>query len=145
MADDPRWFLGTFVVKLASPLLLGDAVGALRAAACSAKAGTFEVRAAELELGGAARLGMEPTLRDVVLPGAVERLTKVSKGYGPRPRSVDSPPPPRVRAHGRFADYSGHGTISVRRGPARDQSELLTACCLYAQEKRELLFFVVYQ
>lgn len=106
MADDPKWFLGTLVVKLASPLLLGDAVGALRAAggasavACSAKAGTAaEVRGEGPERNEeeAARVGMDATLRDVVLPGAVERLTKVSKGWPwpwpwPRQSGDDQPP-----------------------------------------------------
>lgn len=77
VADDPQWFLGTFVVKLASPLLLGDAVAALRAAAasaaCSAEPGTSEA-------GGAGLERMDVALRDIVLPGAVERLTKVGKG-----------------------------------------------------------------
>lgn len=93
VADNPRWFLGTFVVRLASPLLLGDAVGALRAAAatdstmaCSAEAGTAAEarRSADVEGSGEARLGMGAALRDVVLPGAVERLMKASEGW-PRP------------------------------------------------------------
>eukprot|EP00903_Cladosiphon_okamuranus_P014724 g13644.t1 len=84
VADDPQWFLGTLVVKLTSPMLLGDAVGALRAAAgasavaCSAGAGTAaEVRGAGTERSEeAAREGIGATLRDVVLPGAVQRLMK---------------------------------------------------------------------
>lgn len=62
---DPHWFLGDFVVAMASPLLLGDVVRALHAAS----------------EGNPRREGEEEqatrVLRDVVLPGAVERITRV--------------------------------------------------------------------
>lgn len=68
IAARPRWFLDSFVVSMASPLLLGDAVGALRAASAAS------VDRAEGEEEGERVAG---ALRDVVLPGAVDRLTKV--------------------------------------------------------------------
>lgn len=66
---------------MASPLLLGDAVGALRAAAAAAAVSAED---AEPCLSGHrgtrdALEGVELTaLREVILPGAVDRLTKVS-------------------------------------------------------------------
>lgn len=63
---DPHWFLGDFVVAMASPLLLGDAVKALHAAS-EGNPG----REVEEEQG-------TRVLRNVVLPGAVERITKLS-------------------------------------------------------------------
>ena len=77
VAEKPRWFLGEFVVKMASPMLLGDAVKALRAAASvlpsseELQAPGLEEREREGERAGRA-------LREVVLPGTVERLSKVS-------------------------------------------------------------------
>lgn len=71
IAEKPRWFLDSFVVAMASPLLLGDAVGALRAAsAASVEGAGGKEEEEEEDVAGA--------LRDVVLPGAVDRLTKVS-------------------------------------------------------------------
>lgn len=96
VADDPRWFLEKFVVKMASPLLLGDAVGALLRAAsapASSSSAAAAVAPASSVTAGAleARGGLEsvPTagfpsgrmgaaVREVILPGAVERLTKVT-------------------------------------------------------------------
>jgi len=77
VAEDPRWFLEKFVVKMASPLLLGDAVGALRAAASSPAAATTAVRTFS-QGGGGHNVEAGEVLRDVVLPGAVERLKKVT-------------------------------------------------------------------
>ncbi|CBN77464.1 expressed unknown protein [Ectocarpus siliculosus] len=75
--DDPRWFLETFVVKMASPLLLGDAVGALRAASLAARGmGTAAEGGEERGPDGSTPSGMETALREVVLPGAVGRLIK---------------------------------------------------------------------
>lgn len=71
IAEKPRWFLDSFVVAMASPLLLGDAVGALRAASAASVEGAGGEEEEE-DVAGA--------LRDVVLPGAVDRLTKVSGG-----------------------------------------------------------------
>lgn len=77
--DDPRWFLETFVVKMASPLLLGDAVGAMRAASVAARGmGTAAEGGEERGPDGNTPSGMETSLREVVLPGAVGRLIKVS-------------------------------------------------------------------
>ncbi|CAM9848799.1 unnamed protein product, partial [Hapterophycus canaliculatus] len=80
IAGDPRWFLKTFVVKMASPLLLGDAVGALRAAgAVAAAAASSDAAAAAIvgERNAMASMEVElAALREVILPGAVERLTK---------------------------------------------------------------------
>lgn len=78
---DPERFMRVFVVEMASPLLLGDAVKALRTAA-SADAKTAE------EGEGVHTTSSEEivdpfeairALREVVMPGAVQRLTKVSK------------------------------------------------------------------
>ncbi|CAN0013817.1 unnamed protein product [Ectocarpus sp. 12 AP-2014] len=75
--DDPRWFLETFVVKMASPLLLGDAVGAMRAASLVARGmGTAAEGGEERGPDGSTSSGMETALREVVLPGAVGRLIK---------------------------------------------------------------------
>lgn len=61
--------------------LRAAAEAADNAAARSAEAGAAaEVRGAEGRGSGAARSGMSEALRDVLLPGAVERLTKVSEG-----------------------------------------------------------------
>ncbi|CAM9701088.1 unnamed protein product [Scytosiphon promiscuus] len=92
IAGDPRWFLNTFVVKMASPLLLGDAVGALRAAAAAATAAADSTgidRGAACQADGIERYsngemrasdGLEgvelAALREVILPGATDRLTK---------------------------------------------------------------------
>lgn len=70
VAEKTRWFLGEFVVKMASPMLLGDAVKALRAAASVAPS-------SEQAPGGEERAGR--ALREEVMPGAVERLAKVSR------------------------------------------------------------------
>ncbi len=101
VAGDPRWFLDKFVVKMASPLLLGDAVGTLRAASSSpAAAASAATAVGGLSLVGEGQdvepdpkrdsyssdtpagvevvLEVDEVLRDVVLPGAVERLTKVT-------------------------------------------------------------------
>ncbi|CAB1115581.1 unnamed protein product [Ectocarpus sp. CCAP 1310/34] len=75
--DDSRWFLETFVVKMTSPLLLGDAVGALRAASLVARGmGTTAEGGEERGPDGSTSSGMETVLREVVLPGAVGRLIK---------------------------------------------------------------------
>lgn len=72
MASDPRWFLDKFVVAMASPMLLGDAAGALY------KAAFFPY----WEEGGGGRGEERVALREIVLPGAVEQLTKVGRMVG---------------------------------------------------------------
>lgn len=78
VAEKPRWFLGEFVVKMASPMLLGDAVKALRVA--SSAAPSDEPSDGQLQgPGGEDRERARDALREVVLPGSVERLAKVKK------------------------------------------------------------------
>lgn len=91
---------------MASPLLLGDAVGTLRAASSSSSPAAAATAVGSLSLGGEGQgQGVEPhpkadsidtpaevevdeVLRDVVLPGAVERLTKVTESERRIPKNA---------------------------------------------------------
>lgn len=82
MVADPQRFLGEFVEAMASPFLLGDAVAALREAAAPPSSSEAENGAGDNSnsLGGGEGRGgdLVMALRDMVLPGAVERLAKAS-------------------------------------------------------------------
>ena len=72
LVESSRWFLVDFVVAMASPMLLADAVRALHLASEGTQG-----------LGGRQEDATR-ALRDVLLPGAVERITKVSlNGFSP--------------------------------------------------------------